>query len=495
LMEQLDTGKLNRLLQQVGGFGKWQRLQLLLLAPSFLLIGWCYFAALFISQDASNFETLLNVSSNNLSVTELPGNESLMYQTAADICARWRIVHVFIENNTTKPKKYMCVLPWLLATHQAVFLLGSASGHIIFTLTALKFGPKKILIGALALHCVCCFTIPFNSYLIMFDILRFFDGFSVACIQISALCLILGITSRNYHPLVIILLATVRGLSNVTLSAVASSPLDWTELIAITAVSSLFLFSYIKLIPESPLWFVLRGERLHAERMVRQIAHYNGHRLRIESIHRTQQPALTINTDETFFKLTDVPPKCKSLLCEIHLSLNWLLHGFLYEMTSLLAPFIAWNIPEVGHSLSGIVEMFSALLAYILWQHFPTRTTAIFSSAMIAFFLVACLFGAEQRSGMFVCILLAKLCAYTTFLMTKLIALDFNISQDRFAILIVLYAIADIGAALATFASFQEQSALWTTFPIGAVLAVVKLPFQCDHFDQPTFFWYFRLKL
>ncbi|OUC46133.1 hypothetical protein D917_07978 [Trichinella nativa] len=102
-MEQLDTGKLNRLLQQVGGFGKWQRLQLLLLAPSFLLIGWCYFAALFISQDASNFETLLNVSSNNLSVTELPGNESLMYQTAADICARWRIVHVFIENNTTKP--------------------------------------------------------------------------------------------------------------------------------------------------------------------------------------------------------------------------------------------------------------------------------------------------------------------------------------------------------------------------------------------------------
>jgi MFS family permease len=251
---------------------------------------------------------------------------------------------------------------------QSGLFFGFLLGSFIFGKLADTIGRRKTIIISLIVLTIFSFLIPLSPNVLIFGLFRAGLGFAAAG-GIPMFILVSEMLGQSNRSLLSVSISFTFAIGFVTLSIAAYLLNDWRKLSLLIAILIVpFLLCY-KMIPESPLWLLSVGEEVKARRLVAYIAKTNkstslpdGFTLKsvISSDQSTAPGIIDLIRHKTLLRRSLLLISCWFTVC------------FVYYGLSLGVGNLSSNI-YISLSLSGIVEIPSYILAYVLLDRIGRR--------------------------------------------------------------------------------------------------------------------------
>jgi len=373
---------MDKLFEEIGSFGKYQKLILVLIGGISSLVSMNFYGTIFVTSEP---ELICSALSNS---TKLP----------TDSCEIWSII-----NSAEHPLKdqyecyfdknyygstiitewgLVCDKKYLASLTQTIYMIGTISGMVGGVISD-RFGRKlsnRMFIVLLSSTIIICqiFTVKELNFSISFRYMfycinMFLSGLFVNSLYCTAYVLLLELTTDKYHTLVsnVNLYFYVVGEIIVLISYYLSK--SWSILSWVIALYSiLFVFLTWFLLPESPRWLIAQRRFKEAEAILKRISVMNNKSIRFNNDLSDQMKSLNDSEE------TDMDEKLSSaqilksifysrqnlfkmsLLIFIWISISLLYFGVSMGMTSL-----DHVNPYTIYLLSAVVEVAGLSLCYL----------------------------------------------------------------------------------------------------------------------------------
>uniref|UniRef100_A0A4W4FTW5 Solute carrier family 22 member 6 n=1 Tax=Electrophorus electricus TaxID=8005 RepID=A0A4W4FTW5_ELEEL len=308
------------LLNDAGGFGRFQIIHVVLLSIPSLLMASQNLLNNFTAGVPRHYCKIPNVTAlagaSNNSVTEqnivsllpafIPLEENFCTHSSVHTC--WDLVC------SLRPMKQLC---------QTIYMGGVLTGAILFGGLSDRFGRKVMLLWSyFQLAVLGTFTSLSTSYL-AYCIFRFLTGMSVSGVILNAFSLKVEWIPTRHRTMVGTMSSIVFTFGQVILAAVAYSLKDW-RLLHVAVCSPFFLvFLYSWWYSESARWLLLVDRPEEALRHLQRVARING---RPEMSHM-QNEMQSPRTDRTAYDLLRTPVMRRISMC---LLVVWFSTSFAY---------------------------------------------------------------------------------------------------------------------------------------------------------------------
>lgn len=278
-------------LRVVGGYRRYHLTIFILLGISmFIPVAWQGLSIVFIAWEPPHWCQLDDASTNNISahipiVREDNGNVGLSKCT--------KYVNSSIDYNITtctnqwtydnngyytvvEQWNLVCQRNYLSELSQTAYHLGCLFSEIVFSYLVDRYGRKMVHSVSNLAICVVGIANAFSNTFITFIVLRTILGMlTVACLN-SGLTEIMELFDSKRRAVAGISLEFQWIFCYLTLPILTYYITDWRILqIALSVVSAIFIV-YFWILPESPIWLVAAGRYDDAEKLLHQIARWNG---------------------------------------------------------------------------------------------------------------------------------------------------------------------------------------------------------------------------
>ncbi|XP_007943047.1 solute carrier family 22 member 6-like [Orycteropus afer afer] len=338
----------NDLLKQVGGFGRFQQIQVTLaIIPFFLIL---------VHHTLQNFTAAIpthhcrppantNLSKEGGLEAWLPRDE----QGQPESCLRFTspqwgppsangtevnitrstepCTNGWIYDNSTFPSTIVtewdlvCTHKTLLQLSQSIYMAGLLTGSLFFGILSDRLGRRKLLIWVylqLAVSGSCAAFAPnFPAYCTC----RFLSAMAMNCISCNSLTLSLEWLPIDVRPVFGFLLGFVPIMGQYLLAGIAYAIPQWRLLQLMVSLPFFVFFIYSRFFIESALWYFCSGKQDLALKALRRVAQINGKqeegaKLNIEVLQANIHKEVTMNQAQTsLLQLLHCPAIRRLSLC------------------------------------------------------------------------------------------------------------------------------------------------------------------------------------
>lgn len=262
----------------------------------------------------------------------------------------------------------ICHDEYLVKMVQAVFMAGVMTGACVFGYISDKFGRRRTLpFAAIGISAITFFG-AFAPSLALHATCRFFAGMTTAAVALVTFVLMTELIGPSKRALLGTLFPGVFALGIGLHAALAYFIPDWRHYTIATAALSALFVPLALLLPESPRWLLLHGQRPQAREVLLDIAVRNG---RAHCLPRTwdlQEPKVHHKGSNPMALFTSSTLRIRTLI-QI---LLWLVNGITYYALTMAASSLGGDL-YMSTALSGMIEIPGYLLSAVLLSYVGRR--------------------------------------------------------------------------------------------------------------------------
>ncbi|XP_072356423.1 solute carrier family 22 member 7-like [Scyliorhinus torazame] len=438
--------KFEDLFDEVGGFGRFQVIVLLMLCSPRLFLPWNFLLHNFLSAVPPHHcqltaQDLLNLTQEDRLLAAIPKEEG----GSLSACKMYSTPQLYNSTETLRQHNQSmivgCQNGWeynqsqftsTLATEwdlvcdnrslneaaTTIFFVGVMLGALLFGYLSDKFGRRRMLL--LALLCTALFGMlsSFSTSYLMFAVTRFLCGVGLTGMSIISIILTVEWTDMEHRTLVAVMSSLTWSVGNMFLALIAYLIRDWRWLLFTVTTPSLIAAAVCWWIPESARWLLANGKTEEAQVSLWKCAKMNKRRvcqpgLSIEALRKV------IKTDKSdkqysFWHLLKTPKMRKLTLCS---GVVWLGVSFSYYAISFSIGGFGLDM-YLTQFIFGAIEVPAKLISYVLLDRVGRRRCQGWYLIATGLLMTFTLFiSKEQRILQLVFAILAKGCsegAFTT---------------------------------------------------------------------------------
>lgn len=404
----------DEVLDDVGGFGKFQRRIIALLCIPTLAQGALVYMQVFIAGrsdhwcDVSHWRNedcrQWNLTGSgcmslkrNLSTPWIEGSRSKCTKynvTGQNLETAFENYHYFSESNIIKCDdgwkfdksvfadtileewELVCDKAAVSDIFQSVFFAGYLIGSIVFGVLADKIGRYYTFMIANVLSGVCGVLTAVSPHVVMFVILRFLTA--AASYGTSLMCFVIAseLVEPSHRVWTSVIIWIGFGASSMCLAGLASLISNWRLLIAICTLPYLAMIISYPFLTESPRWLIARERYDEAAKIVRKMAETNGTKVPedIKAKFVDENELAKEKATASAWDLVRVPTIRWYMVSLLY---NWFVHGLVFYGISLGTSALGVNV-YIAFCLTGSVEIPSIAGSIVLMRNFGRRRTMIF---------------------------------------------------------------------------------------------------------------------
>lgn len=367
------------LLQTVGGFGRWNKVLLLLSFYSCLLAAASHLSIIYLAFPPSFNCSVATLNSRGASqdVCELEC-DSFLYDSsvfASTVVTEWDLV---------------CENAGLLPTLTFTYMLGIVSSILSTGLLSDYLGRRKVVLTAAVIHIVASFVAWLSPDFWLFLLSRMVLGGTIHSVWAGLFILVQETTPREMRAITGGVMNFGWNIGALLVCLLAYLVRNWRDLQLAFAVSSLPMLLYFLLLPESPRWLLGKGRVEQSRQSFMTVAKYNG--IQLDEKEFSRQFACIENASSTTVKttcLSEVSNRLTQLLATRHMRYRTLLLAptfFAIGMASYGIHFASRFASLDLFAVSAIKEVanLTTILVLIMFYHRVNRTPCLASGYLLA---------------------------------------------------------------------------------------------------------------
>ncbi|XP_062407014.1 organic cation transporter protein [Sardina pilchardus] len=364
--------KFDDVLNQIGGFGRFQKTLYIWICLPQILLAFHMLVSIFTSAVPPHLclstwppEPGLgyNFSQQELACSPA-GSDQARPSNGSSCPGGWEYSKETFHSTVVTEWDLVCENASLNNIGSSIYMFGLLVGAVLFGALADKYGRRSIILVGLALQAVFGVGAAFAPTFYIYVALRFVVGTTISAVIMNAFVLGTEWTGLKHRMLAGIITDYFFGFGYILLAGVAYLIRDWRHLqLAISAPGFLFVF-YIWVLPKSARWLMANQKNEEALDLIRKAALVNGNPLtsdiKLEQEHNSGKPV--VQRKHTIIDLFRTPKMRRQSLIVFYL---WFVNVLVYYGLSL-------NISDFGINIYftqfifGLVEM-------------PARTITLFT--------------------------------------------------------------------------------------------------------------------
>ncbi|XP_042898834.1 organic cation transporter protein [Parasteatoda tepidariorum] len=281
-------------------------------------------------------------------------------------CTKWQYDYSFYPSTIIDEWDLVCEREWLISFSKSIYNVGYLVAVLVFGQISDSVGRRPTLLFSYVLNVGAGFLSAFAPSFAMFALLRFFTAVGGAGFYTVTFVILIEMVSPAYRSMVGVAINFGWCLAFISLPGVAWIIRDWFWLQLALTLPKLLFISVFWVVPESPRWLLIRGEKDIFRKVVQTAAKKNG--VPYEFVQseteklmlRSEEIRQSTGSTATILDLFKTPNLRKSTLILFY---NWLVNSFIYFGLSYNTEELSLN-PYLSFFLSGAVE-FPAYLVTI----------------------------------------------------------------------------------------------------------------------------------
>ncbi|KAG8175157.1 hypothetical protein JTE90_025384 [Oedothorax gibbosus] len=294
--------KFEDILQQIGGYGKFQKkLTFLFVIPIYIIIPWFWLSRILSLSVPEHWCHVPELKFSNLSTEEkrklispsddascsfynvnytdmlVKGILKVTNDSEAVPCLNgWEHDTKYYESTAATKFEMYCHYDYLPSLLLTIYIVGQTIGAPLNGYLSDKFGRKHVFFFVTTTTLIIEIAAPLVNHLSIFTFIMLLRGITAP----SMFCLPYVLVSEVTPPEMRVNMNGIMNTSWTTgltiLPLIAYLSRDWTVLCYINAGSALFVLAYTWYIPESPCWLLSRGRVDESLKIMMRIAKENG---------------------------------------------------------------------------------------------------------------------------------------------------------------------------------------------------------------------------
>ena len=258
----------DHILEEVGEFGLYQGM---IVGIMFIMMMTISYHSLFMCFAATppTWTCIDNATSCKYNGT-LPGDDDLR-------CHLPRGDWTYIEPTSSIVSEFDidCNRRWWIEVMSSVFFVGWCIGACVMGWFGETYGRKLTLLFSMGAVLSFGFAAAFSPNLYMFTVLRFVIGFVTPGVQSQCVVLASELTGTKWRGTAVT--ATISGyaVGCAVMSLVSYHVRTWRRLLIYSTVPYAFLGVFIKFLPESPRWLIVKGRTSSFSNLIQNMAKWN----------------------------------------------------------------------------------------------------------------------------------------------------------------------------------------------------------------------------
>lgn len=365
----------------------------------------------------------------------------------------------------------ICHRAYLSKLVQAVFMAGVMLGAFVFGYISDRFGRRRVLpLATIAMSAISFFG-AFAPSLALHTACRFFAGMTTAAVALVSFVLMTELVGPSKRALLGTLFPTVFAVGIGLHAGLAYVLPNWRHYTIATSLLSGLFVPLTLLVPESPRWLLLHGQRVQAREVLMDIAARNG---RIQCLPRTWdllEPKVHNKGSNPAVLFASRTLRVRTFV-QIFL---WLVNGITYYALTMAASGLGGDL-YVSTALSGLVELPGYLLSALLLSYVGRRRSLcgvmlLGSAASIALQFA----GHYQYSAALsdVLSLSAKMCIAMSFAIIYIYSAELMPTIVRNVGMGIVSVAARIGGIISPFVSLLDNVLVGLQFTVLGTLMLV----------------------
>uniref|UniRef100_V9KP80 Solute carrier family 22 member 7 n=1 Tax=Callorhinchus milii TaxID=7868 RepID=V9KP80_CALMI len=407
------------LFEEVGGFGRFQLLMLLLLCFPRLILPMHFLLHNFLAAVPAHHCQLPDPGHQNLSQRDrllqhipqdsegarsscriyiqpqlhLLSNSTFQANSSADVpCPRgWEYDYSQFTSTIVTEWDLVCEWRSLNQASSALFYVGVMFGSIIFGYLSDKFGRLPMLVVSLVSSSVLGMVTAFSTSFLMFAVMRSLCGVALTGIAIISITLCVEWIDLQHRTFAGIISSLAWSTGNILLALIAFSIRDWRWLLFSISAPCILFSALCWWIPESARWLLANGKTRLAQTYLTRCARMNRRKdfapkISCEVLEAIHHPApraqhekdrvldKIITTDESckqysYWHLVKTPRMRRLTVCS---GIVWFGTPFAYYGISLTITGFGLNM-YLTQLVYGAIEVPAKLLSYLLLDRVGRR--------------------------------------------------------------------------------------------------------------------------
>ncbi|KAF6035184.1 Orct [Bugula neritina] len=395
--------KLDKVLEAIGGFGKYQKFQFFLAGLPTIVVGFHQLVAVFLnatpefrcahnSTDES-FEFNLASLSYNFSAIEsydpcVDYSSSFGNQIVSEPCQKFVYSKEYFSKTIVTEWDLVCEENFKSTLSTMLYMAGSLIGNLVFGILSDVIGRKKAMVLAMVLLILFGFGAAFSPYYYLFAVLRMGVGGCATGLYMCLFVIAMELVGKQYRVYIGVAVRYFYTTGFVILTGIAYLSKDWFYTQIATTAPALLFLSYIWLVPESARWLLSKERTAEASEVVSRAARMNG-------VALPDDFSLEQDTSVSRASLSEVLKKGRTLFARaLILCVTWAsgcagyyglslnsgnIGGNIYTnfLLSVVVEFVSYtvclSINKLGRKklcISGLLVAGSACIATVLVDHF-----------------------------------------------------------------------------------------------------------------------------
>ncbi|KAI4457718.1 solute carrier family 22 member [Holotrichia oblita] len=259
---------------------------------------------------------------------------------------------------------------------QLATMFGILIGALVFGVISDRYGRRGPLVGAIVLQTVAGCGAAIVPWFWLHVILRFLCTTGTGGTMMTSFVLIMELVGLKWRTTVGILYQIPFNLGHLTLPLIAYYLRDWRFNQFFISITSVILFAYYWILPESPRWLLTVGKHEKAIKVLERAAHHN--RLPTAHIntdveHYVQKKDLKVVAGGNIFSLVATPSLRVKTIC---ICFNWLVCGLCFFGVAQFMGELGGNI-FLNVAVSAAVEIPGTIISIFAMEKLGRRMTLI----------------------------------------------------------------------------------------------------------------------
>ncbi|GAB1601645.1 organic cation transporter protein-like [Argonauta hians] len=377
----------DEVLVKLGEFGKYQKIQFLLICLPMFVSSWLLFSVVFVMTDQRFYCAVPQINdtwlqSHNITrdsyihllsspenrcrqhTTDeflLPSPDDLRnhYNNNTSQCTR-RYIYDDLQPRYTMTMQFdlVCQKEKFVSKIKSVFMSGRIFGCAIFGQISDRFGRRfgffLSLLCVMITGSILCLSV--NVW--MFISFYFLLTVSQAGIYASGFIIVMEIIGPSYRMIFGFILHSVFSFAAIVLAGISYFVTEWHQLMLLISLMPLAFIPYWWFLPESVRWLTTQNRQGQVKKLLEKIARMNGTHIPSDFTAITQSPE---DKNVKTYTIVDLLNKRKIAIISLITWFTWMVNGLLYYGLSINSVNYDGNI-YINFSLSALVEIPAYLL-------------------------------------------------------------------------------------------------------------------------------------
>ncbi|XP_043236316.1 organic cation transporter protein-like [Amphibalanus amphitrite] len=330
-------------------------------------------------------------------------------------CSTWQYDTTEYTSTLVIEFDLVCDRKWLQMIVKGIYMVGIMFGVMTWGIIADRYGRRPALLLCLALNCLSSLVTMASTTVQMFLLLRFLTAFFGIGMYTTGFVMSMELVGEQWRALLGITYCLPVSCGFITMGGMAYLVRDWRLLQLALSLPGLLFVSFYWLVPESPRWLLSKGRVSEARDILEQICKFNKMEP-LEKLPELEPPSEKgTPSTENFLDVFRAGKTAALFLC---LFFCWLVNSMVFYGIVLNAGDFGGNM-YLNATLGGVVEV-PALLScayaiYRLGRRAPISINML-GAGVACLLTLACTKGAFPHDWPMVCLaMMGRFCITASF--------------------------------------------------------------------------------